>query len=90
MEALDLLENVDDDLDRLNVGMVKVGVQHSKLKHKLIIYMCRFVSLKHLKNGELKLLQLSCILKMEYQICMEVRIENIRHPHSFQLLRRSQ
>ena len=24
MEALDLLENVDDDLDRLNVGMVKV------------------------------------------------------------------
>ena len=26
MEALDLLENVDDDLDRLNVGMVKVSL----------------------------------------------------------------
>ena len=25
MEALDLLENVDDDLDRLSVGMVKVS-----------------------------------------------------------------
>ena len=24
MEALELLENIDDDLDRLNVGMVKV------------------------------------------------------------------
>ena len=88
MEALDLLENVDDDLDRLNVGMVKVCVQNSNLKHKLKTDMSRFVTLKHLKNGESAPLQLSCILKMEYQICMEVRIKTIRHNKPlFQLLR---